>query len=91
VELVRIARSLEGQLLVSRTAPGRGAWLCKGSPSCVDLAERRRAFDRAFRTKVDPEAVAALRAALFTTDQENLRDLIVAGRSPRDGTRPTKG
>jgi predicted RNA-binding protein YlxR (DUF448 family) len=61
VELLRIARSLEGQLLVSRTAPGRGAWLCKGSPSCVDLAERRRAFDRAFRAPVGAAAVNALR------------------------------
>jgi predicted RNA-binding protein YlxR (DUF448 family) len=39
-------------------APGRGAWLHR-DPDCVDLAQRRRAFARAFRTPgpVDPTPV----------------------------------
>ena len=28
-----------------RSHPGRGAWLCRGSPECVERAERRRAFE----------------------------------------------
>lgn len=45
-----------GSLVVSRTAPGRGAWLCRGSAQCVDLAVRRDAFSRALRVSV-PAAV----------------------------------
>ncbi len=65
MELVRIARSLDGQLVASRTAPGRGAWLCQGQPGCVDLALKRRAFDRAFRAPVGADAVLLLRGTLF--------------------------
>lgn len=41
-------------------APGRGAWLHR-DPDCVELAQRRRAFARAFRTSgpVDPTPVRA--------------------------------
>ena len=63
VELVRIARTLDGGLVVDRAAPGRGAWLCAGQPACLEAAERRKAFDRAFRAPVAPAAVARLRAA----------------------------
>lgn len=43
-----------------RRAPGRGAWL-HPVPGCVELAERRRAFVRAFRTsgRLDPAPVRA--------------------------------
>src|SRR5664279_5430916 len=39
-------------------APGRGAWVHRDL-TCVDLAERRRAFGRAFRVPgpVDPSAL----------------------------------
>ncbi|MGI9119351.1 MAG: YlxR family protein [Acidimicrobiales bacterium] len=60
-ELTRVIRRSDGTLEVGRTLPGRGAWLCAGSPACVDQAERRRAFDRALRGPVGVEAVAALR------------------------------
>ncbi len=53
-ELVRVARNADGSLVVDRHRPGRGAWLCRRSPACVDLAIRKRAFDRAFRAPVDP-------------------------------------
>ena len=43
--LVRVARGASGYL-VSRTAPGRGAWL---HPGCGALALRRRAVPRALR------------------------------------------
>lgn len=63
-ELVRVVWRPDGALGVGRALPGRGAWLCAGSPQCVDRAERRRAFDRAFRSNVPPAAVAALREVL---------------------------
>ena len=61
--LVRVVLG-DGRLDVGRTLPGRGAWLCAGSPACVDQAAKRKAFDRAFRTQVEPDTVRSLRAAL---------------------------
>lgn len=53
----RIAASGESPVL-SRTAPGRGAWLHAG---CGALALRRRAIPRALRMPtIDPAALAAL-------------------------------
>jgi predicted RNA-binding protein YlxR (DUF448 family) len=60
----------DGRLEVGRTLPGRGAWLCAGSPACVDLAEKRKAFDRAFRAPVEPDAIRSLRAVL--ADRERM-------------------
>jgi len=63
-ELVRVVRSADGALAVGRSLPGRGAWLCAGSDACLELAERRKAFTRAFRAPVGIAAMNALRAAL---------------------------
>ncbi|MBW3547325.1 MAG: YlxR family protein [Actinobacteria bacterium] len=60
-KLTRVIRRFDGTLEVGRTLPGRGAWLCAGSPGCVDRAERRGAFQRSLRGPVTPEAVASLR------------------------------
>ncbi|MFN2607141.1 MAG: DUF448 domain-containing protein [Acidimicrobiales bacterium] len=54
----------DGSLVEGRAAPGRGAWLCRGSVTCVDAAAGRRAFGRALRTDVTPGAVASLRASV---------------------------
>jgi len=56
--LVRCVLDDDGSIRVDRRAPGRGAWLC-GS-GCVEPARRKRAFDRAWRTTVRPEAVDEL-------------------------------
>ncbi|MGA3145858.1 MAG: YlxR family protein [Acidimicrobiales bacterium] len=50
--LVRVVRMDGGGLAVSRTLPGRGAWLCRDSPGCVEQAVRRHAFSRALRGEV---------------------------------------
>ena len=47
-------------LIVSRTASGRGAWLCR-DVSCLDTARKRKAFSRAFRASVSDAAIAELR------------------------------
>ena len=65
-ELVRVVSDGE-RLVASRSSAGRGAWLCAGSPACVDLAGRRGGFARALRRPVDDAAVAALAAALAGT------------------------
>ena len=53
-----------GGLAAGRTLPGRGAWLCAGSPACIEAAGRRKAFDRALRTSVHSEAVDELKTSL---------------------------
>jgi len=58
---MRVIRRSDGTLEIGRSLPGRGAWLCRASPACVDHAERRRTFDRALRGPVLPQAVAGLR------------------------------
>ncbi|TML42971.1 MAG: YlxR family protein [Actinobacteria bacterium] len=63
-ELVRVARTAQGELVLSRRQPGRGAWLCPGSPVCLAAAERRGGFARALRASVSAEAVATLRERL---------------------------
>jgi predicted RNA-binding protein YlxR (DUF448 family) len=57
-QLVRCALDASGELVVDRRAPGRGAWLC--GPNCWEPARRKRAFDRALRTQVSPDAVDRL-------------------------------
>ena len=53
-----------GGLATGRTLPGRGAWVCAGSPACIDAAERRKGFDRALRTTVHTHAVDDLKTSL---------------------------
>ncbi|MGK2948009.1 MAG: YlxR family protein [Acidimicrobiales bacterium] len=59
-ELVRVVRDPDGSLQIGRTLAGRGAWLCAGSPRCVQRASQRNAFSKALRAPVSPEAVQAL-------------------------------
>ncbi len=68
-ELVRITRTADGTLAVGRTLPGRGAWLCLGSPSCLDLAVRRGGFARSFRSSVSNSTIAELRSAMAADQQ----------------------
>ncbi len=62
--MVRVVRLEDGSLVPGRTLPGRGAWLCRGSVSCVDSARKRRAYERAFRGPVASGAVDDLRRVL---------------------------
>jgi uncharacterized protein len=57
-ELVRCVLGDDGRAVVSRTAPGRGAWLC--GPECVRAAIVRRGFDRAWRVRVAADALESL-------------------------------
>ena len=52
--LVRVVVRPDGGLAaVGRTRPGRGAWLCRGSPACCRCRGlRRKAFGRAFRAPI---------------------------------------
>ncbi|MGC8471793.1 MAG: YlxR family protein [Acidimicrobiales bacterium] len=59
-ELVRLVRMPGGSLAVGRALPGRGAWICEGSPACLERAGRRGALERALRSQLAPGAVDAL-------------------------------
>src|SRR5205823_10514178 len=60
-ELVRIVWTPDGELAVGTGLPGRGAWLCAGSPDCLEEAVRRRVFSRALRQDVSGAAMGSLR------------------------------
>ena len=62
-ELYRVVL-LEGALVVSRTAPGRGAWLHRAWAPCLAEAGRARAFSRALRTPIDASLVDQLAVQL---------------------------
>jgi len=67
-DLVRVSLDpVAGSLVVGRSQPGRGAWLCAHSPSCLPEALRHRAFDRALRTTCTPAQLADLASLLPTT------------------------
>ena len=72
-ELVRVVRAPDGTLVVGRTRPGRGAWLCAGSDECMARAARRQSFGRALRAPVADEAVHALRNGLSEHARMELR------------------
>lgn len=87
--MVRCVLGPDG-LAVSRTAPGRGAWLC--SVACLHVAIRRKAFERAWRRAVPARALDGAEEALqnaFTSVITNMEELPTAGIP---GTPvPTKG
>jgi predicted RNA-binding protein YlxR (DUF448 family) len=53
-----------GQAVVSRSAAGRGAWLCVPPMPCFELAVRRKAFERAWRRPVGAGTLDELRELL---------------------------
>lgn len=57
-QLVRCVVGDRDHAHVSRTAAGRGAWLC--SLDCFRTAERRRAFDRAWKRKISADVLRDL-------------------------------
>ena len=49
---------------MDRHGAGRGAWLCRDSPDCLDDAVRRHGFERAFRTAIGADDLERLRTQL---------------------------
>ncbi len=62
-ELIRIVRTPEGEVAVDERGKrsGRGAYLCP-QRTCWEQALKRRILDRALKTSLSEETVAALRA-----------------------------
>jgi predicted RNA-binding protein YlxR (DUF448 family) len=68
--LVRVVRLGGGSLAVGREGAGRGAWLCRASPGCIDKAVRKKAFGRALRGPVEPCHVEAIRVELGSSSRQ---------------------
>ena len=89
-QLVRCVVGPQGAT-VSRTAAGRGAWLC--SVECFHTAGRRKAFDRAWKQSVRPDALQPLERALRTAFEDviiNMKELPTVGVASDEPT-ATKG
>jgi predicted RNA-binding protein YlxR (DUF448 family) len=72
-ELVRVVLTDDGRARINRTAPGRGAWLCAPLGECLEIALRRRGFERAWRRPVPGPAredLADLRDGVVRRDDE---------------------
>ncbi|CAB4861391.1 unannotated protein [freshwater metagenome] len=61
--LVRYALTADGTPVVSRTAAGRGAWLCADGATCLQQAIKRRGFERAWKRPVAATGFESLRVA----------------------------
>lgn len=61
--LIRVVRTPENEVVIDPTGKksGRGAYLC-AQLSYIDLAEKKKALDRALKTNVDPTVYEELRA-----------------------------
>ena len=49
---------------MDRHGTGRGAWLCRDSPGCLDDAVRRHGFERAFKAAIGADDVQQLQTHL---------------------------
>lgn len=83
----RCVLSNDGRVQLSRTAPGRGAWLC--SPTCVARAVKRNGFQRAWRRPVPAGALEGLDHS-FVSTPDNMRESLSDG-SAVGAQMPTKG
>lgn len=60
--LIRIVRTPENEIVIDPTGKksGRGAYLC-AKAEYIDLAQKKKALERAFKTEVKPEIYDQLR------------------------------
>jgi uncharacterized protein len=60
--LIRIVRTPENEIVIDPTGKksGRGAYLC-AKPEYIDLAQKKKALDRALKTQVPAELYDQLR------------------------------
>lgn len=64
-KLVRVVKQPDGKIVLDSTGkmPGRGAYLCRDK-ECILDARKRRALERAFSQKVEPEVYQAIAEVL---------------------------
>lgn len=66
-ELIRVVRTPDEEILIDPTGKksGRGAYLC-AKPEYVELAKKKKALDRALKTKVDEKVYQQLESYIAT-------------------------
>ena len=64
-ELIRVVHSKDGEIKIDHTGKvnGRGAYICK-TKDCLDLCQKRKCFERAFNTDINPQIYEELRGEL---------------------------
>ncbi|MGH3850747.1 MAG: YlxR family protein [Pseudonocardiaceae bacterium] len=85
--MVRVVAGPNASAVVGRALPGRGAWLCAGSPACIEAAVRKSAIGRALRTNIAPGSEAALQTMLAS--RESMEEVPLS-RSVARGDEPAK-
>ena len=68
-QLIRVVRTPEGDVVLDVTGKksGRGAYICK-TKDCLDLCQKRKCFERAFNTDINPQIYEELRGELGQTE-----------------------
>ncbi len=64
-ELIRVVKNKDGEIFMDLAgkANGRGAYICK-SLECFEKAYKRKAIERALKTKVDDDVYEKMRKEL---------------------------
>jgi len=63
--LVRIVKNKSGELYIDKTgkADGRGAYVC-ASKECIELAQKKKALERAFKMAIDEQLYDLLKKSI---------------------------
>ena len=63
--LLKVVKNADGDISLDKSGkiPGRGAYICKEN-ECILSAEKKRAFERAFKGQVPPSLYEDLRNEL---------------------------
>lgn len=69
-EMLRVVKTKDGQVFVDKTgkASGRGSYICSDK-ECIAKAKKTRAFDRAYKMKLDDEFYLQIEKEL--TNEQN--------------------
>ena len=72
-EMLRCALAADGNPIISRTAAGRGAWLCTDQATCLQQAIKRRGFEKAWKRPVGPadHEILTIAYTAMKTNMEN--------------------
>ena len=68
-EFIRVVHTPEGEVLLDGSGKknGRGAYICKNK-DCLEKAFKTGAFNRTFKTEIEPEVLVQLKADMEGMD-----------------------
>ena len=69
-ELIRVAKSPEGEVGIDLTAKknGRGAYICN-NPECLKKAKKKKSLERAFSVKIEDELYAKMEEEILNAKE----------------------